>query len=350
MDRPQPFESARAGARRATHKLTRAALAVALFAAFLTILVTMMPSAHAQAEETPPPTATVDAARADLAARSGIDVAQIELLRGVAVTWNDACLGAGGGDEACAQFLVDGFVLWLTDGSGSATRYHTDVDGTDVRFAEDMISLDDVRGAALPTGATPRPTLIEVEPIAVPSSVGDFLAALQAAGLPAELQEIAIQRDGIPVPSAGQIPAGSGTIEVYDLGSPAAVETTIDGFSSDAGSPAPANATLWASGSLIVILIGAPSNPEIESALFNILGGPVIATITGTPLMPLPPPDDGDVAPEAPVALPATGSAGIADAGSRGEWLWGVVAATVALLALGGYWFERRLRWDRQAR
>ena len=48
--------------------------------------------------------------------------------------------------------LVDGFVLWLSDGE-VAYRYHTDATGAVLRLAESGIALGEVAGAPLPEGA-----------------------------------------------------------------------------------------------------------------------------------------------------------------------------------------------------
>ena len=58
--------------------------------------------------------------------------------------------------------------------------------------------------------------------------VAEFLTALEAAGLPSALQEIAILRPEIGVPSAGQVQLDGATIEVYDLGSIASGEDLVN--------------------------------------------------------------------------------------------------------------------------
>ena len=112
-------------------------------------------------------------------------------------------------------------------------------------------------------GATPRgiPTLFSGF-----ASVTEFLAALDAAGLPSALQEIAVIRDGIRVSSAGRIAVDDAAIEVYQLDGPDAVAAVLDGFRGEGGVtfPRPANVTLWGSGALLVILVNAPASARIS--------------------------------------------------------------------------------------
>ena len=264
------------------------ALALVLAAAFAVLAPS--PVLAQGSEETPD--AAFAAAAGDLAERRGAAADAVQLLRAEAVTWNDACLGAADADELCAQVLVDGWALWLGDGA-LAYRYHTDLSGDSLRLAEGELSPDAVPEAPLPPGATLRgpraEPVIETEPVAGPTTLAELYTALEAAGLPTSIQEIAIQRDGIPVSSAGRILVGTAAIEPYQLESAAAVEATLDRFRADGGVPPPANATIWGSGSLIVILINAPENPALEATLNEILGFPAIATIAGLP----PPPPTG---------------------------------------------------------
>ena len=112
-------------------------------------------------------------------------------------------------------------------------------------------------------GATPRgiPTLFSGF-----ASVTEFLAALDAAGLPSALQEIAVIRDGIRVSSAGRIAVDDAAIEVYQLDGPDAVAAVLDGFRGEGGVTfqRPANVTLWGSGALLVILVNAPASARIS--------------------------------------------------------------------------------------
>ena len=154
------------------------------------------PVAHGQSE-TVTPAALVLAAQADLAEQIGAQPAAIALLRAEAVTWNDGCLGAAAPGEVCRQALVDGFVLWLSEGN-AAHRYHTDIIGNVLRLAASGIPIDVVQEAPLPAGAPPR--------AAAAATVEGFLSLLAGAGF--------------EVPIA--LPAsGNGGLEDAEAGTPA---------------------------------------------------------------------------------------------------------------------------------
>ena len=317
--------------RRPLPSLAAQSILALLLAAAFAVFAPSLVSAQRNQE---PPDAAFAAAAADLAERSGAAADAIQLLRAQAVTWNDACLGAADAGELCAQVLVDGWALWLGDGA-LAYRYHTDLRGDSLRLAEGELSPAAVPEAPLPPGATLRgpraEPVIEPEPVAGPTTLAELFTALAAAGLPTALQEIAIQRDGIPVSSAGRIPVGTAAIEPYQLESAAAVEATLDRFRADDGVPPPANATIWGPGALIVILINAPENPALEATLNEILGFPAIATIAGLP--PPPPPPPPAVSPE---ALPSTGSGGDNVDDNPPAWVWGVIGAVAGAAVLVG--------------
>ncbi len=185
-----------------------------------------------------------------------------------------------------------------------------------------------------------------------PLSLDAFLEAVVDAGFgPLQLQEIAVTQPWIPVPSAGVLILAGAQAEVYSL-SAAQAEQAINNISGEA--PAfqpPANATVWRSLELIVILRDAPSNSVIEAALFNILGPPVLATITGG----VPPPpgsgeDDGAVpepttgeSVDAPELLPNTGNGGLAGDGQGSGLVLSLLAAGIAVTAsLAGLTLRRR--------
>ncbi|HYF10146.1 MAG TPA: hypothetical protein VD967_00895 [Candidatus Paceibacterota bacterium] len=71
------------------------------------------------------------AARADLAARLGIDQKSIVIMKVEERTWSDGCLGLGG-DQICTQALVDGFRVEMEAG-GKTYVYRTDRTGAAVR-------------------------------------------------------------------------------------------------------------------------------------------------------------------------------------------------------------------------
>ena len=121
------------------------------------LIVATSRTTHAQI---PPPSGAEQALRAsvvDLAQRTYSRFDDIALLRVEAVTWNDGCLGSAEEGELCAQALVDDWVLWVwIDRSVFAARYHTDLDGTDVRFAEGIILGRKIPDEPVPPGATLR--------------------------------------------------------------------------------------------------------------------------------------------------------------------------------------------------
>ena len=138
-------------------------------------------SAHAQA-----PAGVVAAATADLAEQLDADPAGLELLRSEAVVWSDGCLGVHEPDIACTTALVDGFVLWLSDGD-VAYRYHTDATGSVVRLAESGIALGEVAGAPLPggqVGPAPPP-----EPAPLPEGEAESAPLPEGEDEPAPLPE-----------------------------------------------------------------------------------------------------------------------------------------------------------------
>ena len=146
-------------------------------------------------EPAPPPVDTqvpddaFEAAQADLAERlGGDDAAAYAVLRAEAVTWSDYCLGVYEPDVACATALVNGFVVWLSDGT-VAYRYHTDTTGSALRLAESGIPLGQVASAPLPEGHVeplpdePHRPPPDDEPAPPPDDEADAAAAPE--GLPA---------------------------------------------------------------------------------------------------------------------------------------------------------------------
>ena len=318
--------------------------------AFLFLISTS--SAHAKGDPE-------NAALEDLANRTGVSTGELDVARLAAVTWNDACLGLAADDEACAQALTDGWVIWLNDGA-SLIRYHTNLDGSSLRSVAATVGLADLIEAPLPAGATARPLTLPDTPQDLPdafagaTTVTEFLAALELTEIPTALQEIAILRPEIGVPSTGQISLDTATIELFDLGSFAAGEELINALRDDSAVLA-ANATYWISGQIAVVLTNAPANPEVEQTLRGIVGSPVLLTIASPPLLPLLPGDHGDdtaqpdvidqdAAEAAPEALPSTGLAGVdADPSSSSVWIWvGVATGAVAIAAIAAAAFRRR--------
>lgn len=307
--------------------------------------------AHAQGDPESLERALAIAVIQDFASREGVPDSAIDVLRLDAVTWGDACLGAAAEGEVCAQALTDGWVIWLGgDVSDTAARYHTNLDGSVFRLAAVGLALDRVRVGPLPPGATPRADRLTPKPetpvlVLEPSvgTVAEFLAALEAAGLPSALQGIGILRPEIGVPSVGQVQLDGATIEVYDLGSVAAAEDLVNSLRGETVVLA-GNVTYWVGGQIAVVLTNAPANPDVQQIITSIVGSPVLLTITGpTPILP----DTGDDTATdglVPETFPATGSGGLAeDDDSPAIALWaGVGAALLTALVLTlGLWRRR---------
>jgi hypothetical protein len=77
----------------------------------------------------------LDEARRDLSERLGVPEAQVSVEQVERVEWPDACLGAGGHDEVCAQVVTPGFRIVL-EARGDQHVYHSDLKGN-VRRAPD---------------------------------------------------------------------------------------------------------------------------------------------------------------------------------------------------------------------
>ena len=72
------------------------------------------------------------AARADLAAKLGVEERSIVIMLVEEKTWSDGCLGLGGPAESCLMALVDGFRVEM-EAKGKTYVYRTDKTGTSVR-------------------------------------------------------------------------------------------------------------------------------------------------------------------------------------------------------------------------
>lgn len=302
--------------------------AIALAALFAAAYFGTLGVAHAQGVAVS--SDAVAAATADLSSRTGVPAEDIALLRGEAVTWRDGCLGISVEGEFCTQALVDGFVLWLGDGT-YAYRYHTNADGSALRFAEGNIPLAAVDSAPIPDGVVPAQPEAPVPQL--PATATDLLAAITAqTGYSTQvLQTFApVTQPFIAVPGTA-FEIGATTGEVYELASPEEVKSIAVALQFDGTIAPPANATLWAVGTLIVILLDAPSHIAEQDAISAVIGDPLLLTIAG-PLLP----GTGEEAPQPPGALPNTGSGGLADRqpGAIPVWLWGIVGGVVALLVL----------------
>jgi hypothetical protein len=84
-----------------------------------------------QSMETPNPAAA--AAQAALAAKLGVPEGQITVVAVERVEWPDACLGAAGEEEMCAQVITPGYRIML-EVNGKQVEVHTDESGQTVRI------------------------------------------------------------------------------------------------------------------------------------------------------------------------------------------------------------------------
>lgn len=80
--------------------------------------------------------------RRDLARRLNISHRQLSVVRYSRQTWSDSCLGLGGIAELCAQALVPGWQIELTNGEQTWT-YHTDETGQTMRLQEQPTQRED---------------------------------------------------------------------------------------------------------------------------------------------------------------------------------------------------------------
>ncbi len=79
------------------------------------------------------PRPILNAVRRDLSKLTGIPNGQLRLVSATQATWSDSCLGLGRLDESCAQVLVEGWRVVMSNGSQNWT-YRTDSDGKILRL------------------------------------------------------------------------------------------------------------------------------------------------------------------------------------------------------------------------
>lgn len=76
----------------------------------------------------------IEAALNELSQRLGVNAEEIAVGDVSYADWPNACLGAAGPDEMCAEVITPGFVVLLR-AAGEQFEYHTDMNGN-VRLAE----------------------------------------------------------------------------------------------------------------------------------------------------------------------------------------------------------------------
>lgn len=82
------------------------------------------------------PKAIAEAVRQDLLRRSGIPPTQVNIKQAETVQWPDACLGLAKSGEMCAQLIVSGWRIVLSDGKMTWV-YRTDNQGHTIRLEPD---------------------------------------------------------------------------------------------------------------------------------------------------------------------------------------------------------------------
>jgi hypothetical protein len=116
----------------------------------LGLLLTLVPVRQAAAMRLPP--AIEYAVRAGDAVRAGADASSVEVLEALPVRWTDGCIGVDRSlTPSCPEAAVDGYAVWAAAG-GEVFRYHTDLRGNDVIFAERGLAPGDATAADLPVG------------------------------------------------------------------------------------------------------------------------------------------------------------------------------------------------------
>jgi hypothetical protein len=81
-----------------------------------------------------PDTEAAGAAILDLADRTGVSIADVQVVSIQETEWRDACLELGQANEACAQMMVPGYRIVL-EVEGQQYVYHTDQTGDLLRQA-----------------------------------------------------------------------------------------------------------------------------------------------------------------------------------------------------------------------
>lgn len=136
------------------------------------------------------PRPILNAVRRDLSKLTGIPSGELRLVSATQETWSDSCLGLGRFDESCAQVLVEGWRVVMSNGSQNWT-YRTDSDGKIIRL--------DTENSDNPSGNLPN---------VVANAV--LQAASQRTGLPISqlkiIKSVQVSTDGcLSLPRPGEI-------------------------------------------------------------------------------------------------------------------------------------------------
>jgi hypothetical protein len=82
------------------------------------------------------PRAIAEAVRQDLFRKTGIPVAQVQIKEASTAQWPNACLGLATSGEMCAEVIVPGWRIVLSDGN-KTWIYRTDNQGNRMRIEKD---------------------------------------------------------------------------------------------------------------------------------------------------------------------------------------------------------------------
>jgi len=163
--------------------------AIALMLAI--VLVSWAVPGHVQAQTATPLSADVEVAvRAAVVAEAGVEEAEVAILRGLPVTWNDACLGITAPEtQACAQVLTPGWAVWV-EADNDVYVARADLEAETVVVVASSITIQEVDTAPLPEGAELRFVPARVITGPIPAEGVGLFAISAAATTPDILQEL----------------------------------------------------------------------------------------------------------------------------------------------------------------
>jgi hypothetical protein len=84
--------------------------------------------------------------RKALSEQTGISPEELQIVEASERTWSDSCLGLGRANELCAQVIVEGYRVVLSD-SNQTWAYRTDEDGSNLRLEGDTTAIGELPGS-----------------------------------------------------------------------------------------------------------------------------------------------------------------------------------------------------------
>jgi hypothetical protein len=285
-------------------RATPVVLIAAVLALALAMVWTTIRPAHAQvAVELP--VSVITATTNDLAGRTGMDASSFGVARATNVQWNDASLGLPQPGESYAQFIVDGWVVWLAEAAEhddvptELSRYHTNGDGSLVLFAEAVSNPKGAFAEPLPDGAVQivtfggsDPDPVPISAIADPGTADELLSLLAAEGFgDVQIRELASMRPWIEGSFSPHYVVGGSVFEIFELAGPSAVDAALEAFSveQERDGVALIDAAIWTTSALVVIQLDASTNRRMIDVMSTIIGPPQIILAAARP-QPLPEP------------------------------------------------------------